>query len=122
MRTSNAWFGGTNARGMGIADLASMLWAERALVLGLGGVICALGLVAALAAPKAYAGRAELMIVTLLIATVVAIGAGLSRALARRPVLAALRHAANAMPPEHAKAPRPARKGKPRLVLVQGGA
>jgi uncharacterized protein involved in exopolysaccharide biosynthesis len=108
MRTSNAWCGGTNARGMGIADLASMLWAERALVLGLGGVICALGLVAALAAPKAYAGRAELMIVTLLIATVVAIGAGLSRA-------------ANA-PIKHAKAPRPAKRGRPRLVLIEGGA
>ena len=122
MTTSRAWFDWANVRPTGVADVAGMLWAERALVLGLGGVICALGLVAALAAPKAYAARAELMVVTLLIASIVAIGAGLSRALARRPVLAALRHAANAMPPEHAKAPRPARKGKPHLVLVQGGA
>lgn len=80
--------------------------------------------------------RWPIMIVTLLIAGIVAIGAGLSRALMRRsfptpssaaraletPVLAVLPRAANAKPPKRAKAPRPAKKGKPDLVLVENGA
>jgi polysaccharide biosynthesis protein PslE len=80
--------------------------------------------------------RWPIMIVTLLIAGVVAIGAGLSRALLRRafptpssaaraletPVLAVLPRAAKQKPPKRAKAPRPAKKGKPELVLVEGGA
>ena len=39
-----------------------MLWAERALVLTVGAVICALGLVLALLAPKNYTARAELLV------------------------------------------------------------
>ena len=56
---SAAW---ADARRMHIVDFAAMLWAERALVLGLGAVICALGLVAALMAPKAYTARSELLV------------------------------------------------------------
>jgi uncharacterized protein involved in exopolysaccharide biosynthesis len=80
--------------------------------------------------------RWPIMIVTLLIAGIVAIGAGLSRALMRRsfptpssaaraletPVLAVLPRAAKAKPPKRAKAPRPEKKGKPELVVVEGGA
>lgn len=47
---------------VGIADLAAMLWFERALVLGIGAAICALGLVAALMAPKSYTARTELIV------------------------------------------------------------
>jgi hypothetical protein len=79
--------------------------------------------------------RWPIMIVTLLIAAVISIGAGLSRALMRRsfptpssagrtletPVLAVLPRAATAKAPKRAKAPRPAKKGKPELVLVEGG-
>jgi uncharacterized protein involved in exopolysaccharide biosynthesis len=79
--------------------------------------------------------RWPIMIVTLLIASVISIGAGLSRALMRRsfptpssagrtletPVLAVLPRAATAKAPKRAKAPRPAKKGKPELVLVEGG-
>lgn len=54
-----AW---ADARRMRIVDFAAMLWAERALVLGLGAAICALGLVAALMAPKAYTARTELIV------------------------------------------------------------
>ncbi|ANP47673.1 hypothetical protein ATE48_18080 [Candidatus Viadribacter manganicus] len=39
-----------------------MLWAERALVLAVGGAICALGLIGALAAPKTYTARSELIV------------------------------------------------------------
>ena len=45
-----------------LADLAAMLWTERALVIGVGAAICALGLVAALMAPRAYTARAELIV------------------------------------------------------------
>jgi len=55
-------FGWAQAPKPSIADLAAMLWAERLLVLAVGGAICALGLVAALAAPKAYTARAELLV------------------------------------------------------------
>jgi len=55
-------FGWAQAPKLSIADLAAMLWAERLLVLAVGGAICALGLVAALAAPKAYTARAELLV------------------------------------------------------------
>ena len=47
---------------MGLADFAAMLWAERKLVLAVGAAICALGLAAALLAPKAYTARAELLV------------------------------------------------------------
>lgn len=80
--------------------------------------------------------RWPIMVVTLLIAGVVAVGAGLSRALMRQsfptpssasraletPVLAVLPRAAKVKPPKRAKPPRPERKGKPELVLVEGGA
>ena len=53
----SAWSGWADARRMSIVDFVAMLWAERALVLGLGAVICALGLIAALMAPKTTARR-----------------------------------------------------------------
>ena len=129
-----AW---ADARRMEIVGFAVMLWAERKLVLGLGAVIGALGLVAALMTPAQGASlRWSILMVTMLIATVVAVGAGLSRGLVRRsfptpssaaraletPVLAVLPRVAAAKPPSSAQAPRPARKGKPDLVLVVGGA
>lgn len=45
-----------------VADLAAMLWTERALVLSVGAAICALGLIAALMAPRAYTARTELLV------------------------------------------------------------
>jgi hypothetical protein len=71
-----------------------------------------------------------------MIATIVSIGAGLSRGLMRRsfptpsaaaraletPVLAVLPRAPKAKMQKRAKAPRPKKKGKPELVLVEGGA
>lgn len=50
------------ARRLSLADLTAMLWAERMVVLGVGAVICALGLMLALAAPKSYTARAELLV------------------------------------------------------------
>lgn len=47
---------------LSLADVVAMLWAERTLVLSLGAAICALGLVAALLAPKAYTARTELLV------------------------------------------------------------
>jgi hypothetical protein len=78
--------------------------------------------------------RWPIMIVTLLIAGIVAVAAGLSRGLMRRsfptpssaaralntPVLAVMPRAAPAKAPKAAKAPKPA-KGKPALTLVEGG-
>lgn len=58
----SAWSGWADARRMSIVDFVAMLWAERALVLGLGAVICALGLIAALMAPKTYTARSELIV------------------------------------------------------------
>jgi len=80
--------------------------------------------------------RWPIMIVTVLIAGIVSIAAGLSRGLMRCafptpssaaralnvPVLAVLPRADKAKPPKRAKAPRPARKGRPELILVEGGA
>ena len=43
-------------------DLVAILWAERVTVLSVGAVICALGLVIALMAPRAYTARAELLV------------------------------------------------------------
>jgi len=45
-----------------LADLAAMLWAERVLVLSVGAAICALGLIAALMAPREYTARTELLV------------------------------------------------------------
>ncbi len=50
------------ARRLSLADLAAMLWAERMIVLGVGAAICVLGLMLALAAPKSYTARAELLV------------------------------------------------------------
>lgn len=44
------------------ADLVAMLWRERWLVIAVGGAICALGLAAALMAPRTYTARAELLV------------------------------------------------------------
>ncbi|HYD86892.1 MAG TPA: hypothetical protein VEA80_05420 [Vitreimonas sp.] len=61
-RAERAWFGWAGAPKLSLADLAAMLWAERFAVLAVGGAICALGLVAALAAPKTYTARSELLV------------------------------------------------------------
>jgi len=61
-RAQRAWFGWADAQKLSFADLAAMLWAERFLVVAVGGAICALGLVAALMAPKSYTARAELLV------------------------------------------------------------
>lgn len=61
-RAERAWFGWADAPKLSFADIAAMLWGERMLVLAVGGAICALGLVAALAAPKTYTARAELLV------------------------------------------------------------
>ena len=45
-----------------VADLAAMLWTERALVLSVGAAICALGLIAAIMAPRVYTARTELLV------------------------------------------------------------
>lgn len=58
-RSSIGW---ADARRLSLADVAAMLWAERALVLGVGAAICALGLVAAVLAPKTYTARSELIV------------------------------------------------------------
>lgn len=57
-----AWFGWAEAPRMGLADFAAMLWAERKLVLLVAAAICALGLIAALAAPRTYTARAEMLV------------------------------------------------------------
>jgi polysaccharide biosynthesis protein PslE len=54
--------GWTDFPRLGVADVAAMLWTERALVIGVGAAICALGLIAALMAPKAYTARSELIV------------------------------------------------------------
>jgi uncharacterized protein involved in exopolysaccharide biosynthesis len=80
--------------------------------------------------------RWPIMLVAILIAGIVSIAAGLSRALMRRsfptpssaaraldtPVLAILPRAAKAKPAKRGKAPRPRKTDKPALVLVEGGA
>lgn len=58
-RSSIGW---ADARRLSFADVAAMLWAERALVLGVGAAICALGLIAAVLAPKTYTARSELIV------------------------------------------------------------
>lgn len=61
-RTERAWFGWAETPKLSLADMVAMLWAERFVVLAVGGAICALGLVAALAAPKTYTARSELLV------------------------------------------------------------
>ena len=59
---TSARFGWADARRMSVVDICAMLWAERALVMGLGAAICAMGLAAALMAPKIYTARTELIV------------------------------------------------------------
>ncbi|MBL8547389.1 MAG: hypothetical protein JNL81_13060 [Hyphomonadaceae bacterium] len=59
---TGTWFGWADAPRLSLADMAALLWAERMLVLTIGGAICALGLIAALAAPKTYTARSELIV------------------------------------------------------------
>lgn len=59
---TRGWLGWADAPRVSLADIAAMLWAERMLVLAVGGAICALGLIAALAAPKIYTARSELIV------------------------------------------------------------
>lgn len=59
---TRTWFGWAEAPRLSLADIAAMLWTERMLVLAVGGAICALGLIAALAAPKSYTARSELIV------------------------------------------------------------
>ncbi len=47
---------------LSFADGLALLWGERRWVLGVGGAICALGLVLALLAPRTYTARAELLV------------------------------------------------------------
>lgn len=54
--------GWTDVSRVSVADFAAMLWGERAVVLGVGAAICALGLIAAIAAPRAYTARTELLV------------------------------------------------------------
>jgi uncharacterized protein involved in exopolysaccharide biosynthesis len=61
-RAQRTWFGWADTPPLRLADAAALLWGERALVLAVGGAICALGLAAALAAPKTYTARAELLV------------------------------------------------------------
>ena len=96
------WFGWPAPSKLGLADLAAMLWTERLSVLAVGSAICALGLVAAFAAPQAGASRTELLGVTLLVAAIVSTAAGLSRALTRRGLLDA--------------------GARPALTVIKGGA
>ncbi|MES1198569.1 MAG: hypothetical protein ABUS48_01140 [Pseudomonadota bacterium] len=55
-------FGWSDAPRLGPIDLIAMAWAERRTVLGVAAIVCALGLVAALLAPKTYTARAELLV------------------------------------------------------------
>lgn len=57
-----AWFGWADGQRLRVGDLAAMLWAERTVVMGVGAAICALGLIAALMAPRAYTARSELLV------------------------------------------------------------
>ena len=59
---TRTWFGWAEAPRLTLADVAAMLWAERMLVLAVGGAICALGLIAALAAPRTYTARSEMIV------------------------------------------------------------
>lgn len=59
---SKAWFSWADAPRLGLADVAALIWAERMLVLSVGAAICALGLVAALMAPRAYTARTEMIV------------------------------------------------------------
>jgi uncharacterized protein involved in exopolysaccharide biosynthesis len=57
-----AHFGWAEAPRVDFADCIAMLWAERVIVASVGGAILALGLLAALLAPRAYTARAELLV------------------------------------------------------------
>ncbi|MEZ5961417.1 MAG: hypothetical protein R3C30_13480 [Hyphomonadaceae bacterium] len=59
---TRGWFGWAEAPRLTAADVVAMLWAERMLVLAVGGAIVALGLIAALAAPRTYTARSELIV------------------------------------------------------------
>ena len=59
---TRTWFGWADAPRLSFADVAAMLWGERGLVLAVGGAICALGLIAALVAPRTYTARIELIV------------------------------------------------------------
>lgn len=59
---TRTWFGWADAPRFSLADVAAMLWGERGLVLAVGGAICALGLIAAVAAPRTYTARSELIV------------------------------------------------------------
>lgn len=59
---TRTWFGWADAPRLSLADIAALLWGERRLVLVVGGGICALGLIAALAAPRTFTARSELIV------------------------------------------------------------
>ncbi|MCE7938894.1 MAG: hypothetical protein DYG90_10000, partial [Chloroflexi bacterium CFX6] len=59
---ARAFFAWTEAPRVTLTDIVAMLWAERVIVLSVGAAICALGLVAALVAPKSYTARSELIV------------------------------------------------------------
>jgi uncharacterized protein involved in exopolysaccharide biosynthesis len=58
----NRAFGWAAAPRLGFVDLLAMLWTERATVIGVGALVCALGAVFVLLAPKHYTARAELLV------------------------------------------------------------
>jgi hypothetical protein len=107
-RAERVWFGRAEAPTRTLADLAAMLWKERAHALAVAGAICALGLVAAVTTPQPHgeSRRLPLTIVTLLTAGVVSTAAGLSRGLTQRNV----------------PTPQARIGGKPAFIVVGGGA
>ncbi|MBK6705084.1 MAG: hypothetical protein IPG56_15870 [Caulobacteraceae bacterium] len=56
------WFAWAETPRLSLADMAAMLWGERMVVLAVGAAICALGLMAAVAAPRTYTARSELIV------------------------------------------------------------
>ena len=61
-KAEGGWFDWADTPRMTLLDVAALLWAERMLVVTVGGAILALGLAAAVMAPKAYTARTELLV------------------------------------------------------------
>ncbi|GAM99020.1 lipopolysaccharide biosynthesis chain length determinant protein [alpha proteobacterium U9-1i] len=61
-KTGPAFSGWSNTTRPSFADAIAMLWAERAWVIGVGAMICAIGLAVALLLPRTYTARTELLV------------------------------------------------------------
>ena len=61
-RAQGGWFTWADTPRMTLLDVAALLWAERMLIVMVSGAIVALGLTAALMAPKTYTARTELLV------------------------------------------------------------